>query len=286
MTMNFSEEEIKCAQIFCKFYIDLLEEENSAILYYLSETATLDWFGKTIKGPRNISTFLKGEIACAKHLFVNILPVREIAYRNTHTNKKESKCSTKRKLLNHTIIIPNSPPSPLTPDEITPPKQISASPLIHHAIEAGQGDGLHNITQPLKDLDDSGISVHGMEGSTIPMMTEGCCIKSIQGSPMKRVKLNNDAKAGTEVKSADKIIEIVEGNKGVVRYVTLEGHMEFRRRSTKKFQRETKWQRPCKLHIAYSCPKVSESTIYLIIYEGNMRCRRNLLKEFEAAEDD
>lgn len=273
--MNFSEEEVKTASEFCKFFINLLEEENCPILYYLSETATLDWFGKTIKGSKNISTFLKGEIVSAKHLFTHIHPVREIGSRITHSIKKQSKCSTKRKLLNHTIIIPNGPPSPLSADEVTPPKQISASPLIHQSIEAGQGDGLHNnISKSLKTLDAS-IPITN-EGSTMAMI-EG---SNMQGSPMKRAKLENDAELAVDQTSDS------EKNKGLMRYVTLEGHIEFRRRSMKKFQRETKWQRPCKLHIAYSCPKVSESTIYLIIYEGNMRCRRNLLKEFEAAEDD
>lgn len=70
-----------------------------------------------------------------------------------------------------------------------------------------------------------------------------------------------------------------------VRYITSEGAIEFHKPSTKKLQIETKWRRPCKLSVAYSSINCNNDyCIYLIIYEGNIKCRRNLLKEFEGGE--
>lgn len=69
-----------------------------------------------------------------------------------------------------------------------------------------------------------------------------------------------------------------------VKYIKCEGTLEFTGESTKKHLKETKWSRPCKLHVAYTSSSFEDCTIHLIIYEGNMKCRRNLLKEFDSCE--
>lgn len=70
-----------------------------------------------------------------------------------------------------------------------------------------------------------------------------------------------------------------------VKYLTAEGNIEFHRPSLKKLQRETIWQRPCKIHLAYDMGKdIKDSS--LRTYEGNVKCRRNLLKDFEAEEPE
>lgn len=71
------------------------------------------------------------------------------------------------------------------------------------------------------------------------------------------------------------------------RYITSEGAIEFHKPSSKKLQAETKWRRPCKLSVAYSSINCNNDyCIYLIIYEGNIKCRRNLMKDFEAEEPE
>lgn len=85
-------------------------------------------------------------------------------------------------------------------------------------------------------------------------------------SPSKKSKLD-------EVAASPKIV-----------YVSATGQIEFFKKSTKKLQTETKWSRPCKLEFAYSGSSKEDLLLYLIIYEGNTKCRRNLLKEFEAEE--
>lgn len=84
-------------------------------------------------------------------------------------------------------------------------------------------------------------------------------------------------------------VETVEGESDAtprVKYMTAEGSIEFHRPSIKKLQAETKWKRPCKLSVAYSSVNCHDCTIYLIIYEGNVKCRRNLMKDFEAEEPE
>lgn len=68
-----------------------------------------------------------------------------------------------------------------------------------------------------------------------------------------------------------------------MKYLVAEGCLEFTGRSSKKLMRQTRWSRPCKLHIAYRQTSLDDCTVYLMIYEGSMKCRRNLMKDFEAA---
>ncbi|XP_050299346.1 uncharacterized protein LOC126738182 isoform X2 [Anthonomus grandis grandis] len=101
-------------------------------------------------------------------------------------------------------------------------------------------------------------------------------------SPRKRQKLTP-----THFDTSD--IDILESENCIadqmVKYLTAEGNVEFHRPSLKKLQRETKWRRPSKLHIAYNGGKdVKDTSFYLIIYEGNVKCRKNLISAFEAEE--
>lgn len=71
-----------------------------------------------------------------------------------------------------------------------------------------------------------------------------------------------------------------------MKYLIAEGFIEFRRKSSKKLQPETKWSRPCKLQVAYTQTSFEDCTMHLIIYEGNMKCRRNLMKDFDSSENE
>lgn len=68
-----------------------------------------------------------------------------------------------------------------------------------------------------------------------------------------------------------------------MKYIQADGYLEFTGKSSKKLQPETRWSRPCKLQIAYTQTSFEDCTIYLMIYEGNMKCRRNLMKDFDAS---
>lgn len=131
-----------------------------------------------------------------------------------------------------------------TPPNCTIPSAAGCSDT-NNEVEKGQGDGLHNcepfVSPVKKSRLDSGDS-------------------SVVATPKTNTTSDEDLP---------------------VKYLTCEGSIEFRRISSKKLQSETKWTRPCKLHIAYTCNSFDDCTLHLVIYEGNMKCRRNLLKEFD-----
>lgn len=84
---KFSNVQLEEAKKFGIFFIDLIENHRDSIICYLAETAVLDWFGHTVKGPRNISRFLRGNVGSFRNSFSIARPVHNIGFRDTHVIK-------------------------------------------------------------------------------------------------------------------------------------------------------------------------------------------------------
>nr|CAI5863773.1 unnamed protein product [Callosobruchus analis] len=248
--MEISEKDVQEAKAFGEFFIDKMENHRNTLLYYLAEKVVLDWFGHTVKSDKIVCAFLKKTFLSVNHIMGDAKPVKKIGFRDTHV-----------------VNLPREPKmipmGLMTPPRIchqkmlfkTPKKQMAPSTsallqLKDHK-EKGQGDDIHNL------LD-------------------------MEMSPVKRFKASN-------VDMVVSNLELVESECDTVvpqvRYALMEGAIEFHKPSSKKLQSETKWKRPCKLSVAYSVAN-GDYTIYLIIYEGNVKCRRNLMKDFEAEEPE
>lgn len=75
-------------KIIANLYIDLIENHRETFMYYLSENAVLDWFGRTVKGQKNIHIFIKSHIDNVEHQFSNPRSVSKIGFRETHIIKE------------------------------------------------------------------------------------------------------------------------------------------------------------------------------------------------------
>ena len=220
---------------FLEFYCDLLENHPARLCFYLSETSTLDWFGRTLQGDHKIMAFLQQQANATYHVFPDVVPVAKIGHRDAHVVhcaervRKRSKCA--------------EPSLGAVSSETTPP---GTSVQRKACVEKGQGDGVHNCES----------------SSALPEKVTGMA-------------------AGDGYKMITETVACAP-----VKFLRAEGHVEFRRPSSKKYLRETKWNRPCKLEIAYSMTDLQDSTIHLIIYSCDMPCKRNLMKQFESVACD
>nr|XP_008192085.1 PREDICTED: uncharacterized protein LOC103312661 [Tribolium castaneum]XP_015834884.1 PREDICTED: uncharacterized protein LOC103312661 [Tribolium castaneum] len=219
---NYTKEEKDSAKEVLEFYVDIFENNNSTVKYFLSENVVLDWFGKTIKDNKKVSLFLKEQACKVTHHITNTIPSEKVAFKESHNVKVPKE---------ENLLLISSPVN----TETTPPKQTQPSTSM---LEIGQGDGLDNS----------------------PLM-----------SPRKKMKFDSVEET-----------ETVEGESEIsqLKYLTAEGTVEFHKPSSKKLQTETKWRRPVKLHLGYTKSSFKDCTIYLIIYESNLKCRRNLYHEF------
>lgn len=79
-----SEIETEEAKKFLNFYENIIDNHKNYFKYHLSEMAVLDWFGKTVKGCRNIGIFFNSKANSCTHHFTNVKPVEKIGFRDTH----------------------------------------------------------------------------------------------------------------------------------------------------------------------------------------------------------
>lgn len=69
------------------FYINLVENNNSTVRYYLAENVVLDWFGKTVKEVTKVSRFMKDQVGTVTHYLTSAVPVQNVAFKNVHKIK-------------------------------------------------------------------------------------------------------------------------------------------------------------------------------------------------------
>lgn len=112
-------------QILLDFYIDLLDNSKNLLKYYLSDDAVLDWFGQTVKGQKNISTFIKAKVMPIKHIFHEAKAVSKIGFRDSH----QIMLKPSRRVLRSAFL---SPPRPSLLN--TPKKQPEPSTSVRRQI--------------------------------------------------------------------------------------------------------------------------------------------------------
>lgn len=79
-----SESEVDEAKRFLQFYETTIDNQKGLFKYHLAENAVLDWFGKTVKGLKNIKEFLNTSATSCTHHFTNVKVVDKIGFRDTH----------------------------------------------------------------------------------------------------------------------------------------------------------------------------------------------------------
>ncbi|XP_030766467.1 uncharacterized protein LOC115890387 [Sitophilus oryzae] len=266
-------EDYVAAQNLLDFFMELIEASKNLLKYYLSEDVVLDWFGQTVRGQKNVASFIKTKINPIKHILSGAKPVNRIGFRDTHvvTVSRPLRRTLRSAFLSPPrISLPNTPkkqPKPSTSTNRDPPPPSSRRGINKLNFDNNENNNIDADTKktPSNTNNNNAIS------------------RPLEDSPRKRRKLS-PKDGDTDVVEEEPELE---GPEVTVKYLTCEGHVEFHRPSLKKLQGETKWQRPCKLHLAYDCGKdVKDSTFYLIIYEGNVKCRRNLMAAFETDEPE
>lgn len=80
-------DEQKQAISFANSYFALADGLASGLESHLSENVILDWFGRTIRGKRNVSAFMEAHKVNSRHMFADILPTTDIHYKQKRPNR-------------------------------------------------------------------------------------------------------------------------------------------------------------------------------------------------------
>lgn len=69
------------AKTFTSWYKQMIDHDRQNLVLYLSDDIVLEWFGRTIKTRKKVSSFLKHDMQCSSHGFVSVQNVDKIQNR-------------------------------------------------------------------------------------------------------------------------------------------------------------------------------------------------------------
>lgn len=75
------------AKNFISWYKQMVDNERQNLALYLSDDAILEWFGRTIKSRKKVSSFLKHDMQCSRHDFVTVQSIEKIQSRQERLSR-------------------------------------------------------------------------------------------------------------------------------------------------------------------------------------------------------
>ncbi|KAG6440295.1 hypothetical protein O3G_MSEX001256 [Manduca sexta] len=275
------------ARTFILWYKRMIDNERQSLALYLADDASLEWFGRTIKTRKKVTSFLKHDMQCSRHDFTSVESIEQIQNRHDRLPRKDE-AELASPLHSPEVIKPERPGkrrlrsncnSPEWAEGCQPQNEIAVEnkrSKLNHEIDSTKLEH-PSLKRPYPDenleISDNGDGI-GQQGkrkcvSITPPNQEvgqGDCLPSTSGTDSDR---SHDALNAQLPKLA------VECN----------GYIEFTRTRNNRSSDSMKWERKCKLQISYSEDplNVGEYIIWAVRYIDESKCRRNLLAAFEEA---
>ncbi|KAJ2941153.1 hypothetical protein O0L34_g10388 [Tuta absoluta] len=289
-TSKFSERQQ--ARTFIQWFKQMVDNERQNLCLYMSDDATLEWFGRTIKTRKKVSSFLKYDMQCSRHDFTTVESIDKIQTRQEMLHRKEDSAlasplqspelkpqerSGKRRLLRSNCN------SPEWAEGCKPDDEYETNKKKHkNNIEpiTTQQESHNNILKRESSGEDAEI---GNKGDGIIKRGKRKCV--LVTPPNKEVgqgdcmpSTSTDSNKSHDALNAQLPKLAVECN----------GYIEFARTKNNRTADTAKWERKCKVQISYSEDplNVGEYIIWALRYTDESKCRRNLLAAFEEAAKD
>lgn len=70
------------ARTFIAWYKRMIDDDRQNLALYLSDDATLEWFGRTIKSRKKVTAFLRYDMQSSRHDFTTVEAIECIPPRN------------------------------------------------------------------------------------------------------------------------------------------------------------------------------------------------------------
>ena len=283
-----SSDEKQAAVNFANIFCNLLDKHRSRLFLYLDDDAVLDWFGRTIQGKESISGFMNLEIPQTVHTFTSVEPSGPIQHRSIFPVEPMDQDGS--------IVLEQKEKSfdgTLSDDDDDDDDCDLAKPLGNpDQSEATDSKGQDVVSE----LNLNNLSFKENDNSKTEQIESW---ESRFTTPLPR---ENTGKCQTAAGQGDcfakpKVRTLTEAK----RFLEAEGLIHFERRKQNKRMSKSlklasdvmKWDRFCKLKIAYSISAIqfhnkvcgdgldNDFKIWLLAYQDNTKCRRNLLNDFE-----
>lgn len=246
--MNRTMDEHTQAISFANSYFALVDGLASGFENHLAENVILDWFGRVIRGRKNVKAFMGSRKANSRHMFTRIVPTGSIDFENRQQECLE-KCD-------------NHPSDETFSQEI----EISSSDQVVMDINQNEIDDkrIGATDDTFYYLSDDDLS------NLFKLEISSPNVEEELGHRINRMKLKEEMAATIKAFERERGQEEdgpVNGQTAAVKYVEADGEIEFSRRKRDTWNAYClaksslhTWRRPCKLRIAYStlteCPTV------------------------------
>ncbi|CAK9819567.1 hypothetical protein ANTPLA_LOCUS10290 [Anthophora plagiata] len=244
---------------FANSYFALIDGLASGLDRQLSEDVVLHWFGRTIRGRRNVCAFMKTHKPNSKHMFTRIAPTTGISYERKHINRKVFRSSHDRN----------------NPEDLETENDTSNEVTCFRETEESSSSRYCDITRDINQneiemkridvMDNDEASYDLNEGdlsNLFKLEITSSSVEEIEQS-INKIKLEEEmaptVRAIKRERGEEDGTDIVETS--AVKYVEADGEVEFSRKFWKRdtwntyFSSTTnvhRWRRPCKLQIVYT----------------------------------
>lgn len=75
------------ARTFIQWYKHMIDNERQNLTMYMSDDATLEWFGRTIKTRKKVAAFLKYDMQCSQHDFTTVESIEKVQTRQIRSQR-------------------------------------------------------------------------------------------------------------------------------------------------------------------------------------------------------
>ncbi|XP_014360647.2 uncharacterized protein LOC106712559 isoform X1 [Papilio machaon] len=282
------------ARTFVAWYKRMIDDDRQNLALYLSDDATLEWFGRTIKTRKKVTAFLRYDMQCSRHDFRSVdcidhIPQRyepilrrnETALASPLENSPEI-CKSGPERGKKRLLRSNSN-SPEWAENCGPDSDLKPTGrkrLRNNNVQLSNEDEINVKLSTEKDLHKDeclGVSNKGDFAFIKRAMKRKCCTVT----PPNLEVGQGDCLPSTSGTDSDRSHDTLNAQLPRLA-VECDGYIEFNRTRNHSID-SVKWERKCKVQISYSEDplNVGEYIIWNIRYNDETKCRRNLLAAFE-----
>ncbi|KAJ0172595.1 hypothetical protein K1T71_011734 [Dendrolimus kikuchii] len=274
------------ARTFIAWYKKMIDHDRQNLGLYLSDDAILEWFGKTIKTRKKVTTFLKFDMQCTRHDFTTVESIEKIHTRDERLQRKDDT----------TLASPLHSPEILSSKTSRPGKRRLRSNC--NSPEWAEGCQPECDFTEIKKIKFDNYVCDKSEHNELKRsyMEDGClenCQKGdglsqrvkrkcIPVTPPNREIGQGDCLPSTSGTDFDRSHDALNAQLPKLA-VQCDGYIEFMRMRNSRSVDTMKWERKCKVQISYSEDplNIGEYIIWALRYTDESKCRRNLLAAFE-----
>lgn len=275
--LNLMADEYSRAVSFANSFFALVDGLASGLENHLADNVILDWFGRTVRGKRNVATFIKTNKVDSRHMFASIKPTDGIGYKKHQPSRKrvlsnseengETEEADKIRRNSTNDLEEDRIDSNEISKELKEEENVMMQDMTY-VLNEGDLCNLFKLDITKTDIEEIEESINRvkLEEEMVPMVG----IVERDHGQQEEEEEEEEGKDWFGLGQIDKEIKYVEAV-GKIRFLRKHWRKDMYNKFNTPSLENQRWYRPCKLQIAYSVAKERRGSISST--EGRRRFR-------------